>query len=347
MSALAFELTSALEASEPPEARGVSRDGVRLMVLSRATEEIVHTRFGDLPRHLRPGDLLVINTSATLPAAVPASREDGAAIEVRFASRVRPPAADRHVVELRGAEGEQLPLGSGGRAGEQIKLPGPARLELLAPYAAPARLWLAKASLEAGLHDYLMTHGRPIRYGYVPRRWPLSTYQTVYATDPGSAEMPSAGRPFTPELLTRLVAGGVLIAPVTLHCGVSSPERDEPPCPEQYAVPVPTARLVNAVRAWGGRIVAVGTTVVRALESAVASDGTVHAAAGWTDLVVSADQPPKAIDGLITGWHEPGASHLQMLEAIAGESLIERCYATALADGYLWHEFGDSHLILP
>jgi S-adenosylmethionine:tRNA ribosyltransferase-isomerase len=192
-----------------------------------------------------------------------------------------------------------------------------------------------------------MAHGHPIRYGYVPGRWPLSTYQTVYATDPGSAEMPSAGRPFTPELLTRLAAGGVLIAPVTLHCGVSSPERDEPPYAEEYTVPAPTARLVNAVRAWGGRVVAVGTTVVRALESAVAPDGTVHAAGGWTELVISAEHPARAIDGLITGWHEPGASHLQMLEAIAGESLIERCYATALADGYLWHEFGDSHLILP
>jgi S-adenosylmethionine:tRNA ribosyltransferase-isomerase len=348
VSALAFELTPALEASEPPEARGLARDGVRLMVLRRATEEIVHTRFHDLPQQLRPGDLLVINTSATLPAALPASREDGTAIEVRFATRARPPAAaELHLVELRGAEGEQLPPGSGGRTGEQIKLHGPARLELLAPYVAPGRLWLAKPSLGAGLLDYLMAHGHPIRYGYVPGRWPLSTYQTVYATDPGSAEMPSAGRPFTPELLTRLAAGGVLIAPVTLHCGVSSPERDEPPYAEEYTVPAPTARLVNAVRAWGGRVVAVGTTVVRALESAVAPDGTVHAAGGWTELVISAEHPARAIDGLITGWHEPGASHLQMLEAIAGESLIERCYATALAAGYLWHEFGDSHLILP
>jgi S-adenosylmethionine:tRNA ribosyltransferase-isomerase len=134
---------------------------------------------------------------------------------------------------------------------------------------------------------------------------------------------------------------------VTLHCGVSSPERDEPPYPEERLVPAPTARLVNAVRAWGGRIIAVGTTVVRALESAVAADGTVRAASGWTDLVVTADRPPRVIDGLITGWHEPGASHLQMLEAIAGEALIQRCYASALAAGYLWHEFGDSHLILP
>ena len=352
MSALAFELTPRLEASEPPEARGLARDQVRLMVAGRATGEIVHAHFRELPRYLRPGDLLVINTSATLPAAVPARRADGAPIEVRFATRARPPAgSDRFVVELRGATGEPLP--GAGHAGEQIRLPNSAGLRLLAPYAAPGRLWLAHADLgrpkptaDDSLHAYLLNHGHPIRYGYVAHPWPLSAYQTVYATQPGSAEMPSAGRPFTHELLTRLVAGGTMVAPVTLHCGVSSPERDEPPSPEEYVVPEPTARLVNAVRAWGGRIVAVGTTVVRALESAVGPDGTVRAAAGWTDLVISADTLPRVVDGLITGWHEPGASHLQILEALAGEPLTQRCYASALAAGYLWHEFGDSHLIL-
>jgi S-adenosylmethionine:tRNA ribosyltransferase-isomerase len=201
--------------------------------------------------------------------------------------------------------------------------------------------------MNPGARTAICAHGHPIRYGYVHAPWPLSSYQSVYATVPGSAEMPSAGRPFTTELLTGLVAAGILIAPVTLHCGVSSPERDEAPYAEEYTVPAPTAALVNAARGWGGRIVAVGTTVVRALESAAAADGTVHAAAGWTDLVVSADSPPLVVDGLITGWHEPGASHLQMLEAIAGEALIERCYASAVDHAYLWHEFGDSHLIVP
>jgi S-adenosylmethionine:tRNA ribosyltransferase-isomerase len=354
LSALAFDLTPALEASEPPEARGLARDQVRLMVASRASGQIVHTHFSDLPQYLRPSDLLVINTSATLPAAVPARRADGAPVEVRFATRARPPAGpDLFVVELRGAKGEPLP--GAGHTDEQILLPDCARLRLLAPYAAPGRLWLAHTDLrrhngpttDDSLHGYLLNHGHPIRYHYVPQPWPLSAYQTVYGTTPGSAEMPSAGRPFTTELLTRLAAGGTMIAPVTLHCGVSSPERDEPPYPEEYVVPEPTARLVNAVRAWGGRILAVGTTVVRALESAVAADGTVRAAAGWTDLVVSADRLPAVVDGLITGWHEPGASHLQILEALAGDALVQRCYASALAAGYLWHEFGDSHLILP
>jgi S-adenosylmethionine:tRNA ribosyltransferase-isomerase len=285
---------------------------------------------------------------------VPAKRADGEPIEVRFATRARPPAGpDLFVVELRGARGEPLP--DAGRTDEQILLADSARLHLLAPYAAPGRLWLAHTDLPhhngvtAGdrLNSFLLNHGHPIRYRYVPQPWPLSAYQTVYATTPGSAEMPSAGRPFTNELLTRLAARGSMIAPVTLHCGVSSPERDEPPYPEEYVVPEPTARLVNAVRAWGGRILAVGTTVVRALESAVGPDGTVREAAGWTDLVVSAERLPAVVDGLITGWHEPGASHLQLLEAIAGDALIQRSYASALASGYLWHEFGDSHLILP
>jgi S-adenosylmethionine:tRNA ribosyltransferase-isomerase len=354
VSALAFALAPGLEASEPPEARGIARDEVRLMAVSRAGGAIVHTRFRDLPEHLRPGDLLVINNSATLPAAVPARHEDGSAIEVRFATRARPPAApDLFVIELRGGQGEPLP--GAGRAGEEIHLPASARLQLLAPYAGRGRLWLARASLRPhrartthdALHQYLLAHGHPIRYGYVPEPWPLSAYQTAWATKPGSAEMPSAGRPFTPELVSRLLAGGVLIAPITLHCGVSSPERNEPPYAEEFTVPVSTARLARAVRAWGGRIIAVGTTVVRALESTAAPDGTVRAADGWTDLVVSADRPPAVVDGLITGWHEPGASHLQMLEAIAGEALVERSYASALAAGYLWHEFGDSHLILP
>ena len=345
MTALAFELTRALEASEPPEARGLARDGVRLMVATRASKEIVHTRFRELPSYLRPGDLLVINNSATLPAAVPARRGDGSEIEVRFSTRAPQRSTDLFVVELRDAGGESP--AQAGRSGEQLQLAGGIQLELLGPYAASDRLWVAQARTGELLHPYLARHGRPIRYDYVKERWPLSAYQTAYATVPGSAEMPSAGRPFTPELLTRLAATGMLITPLTLHTGVSSPERHEPPYPEQYNVSQPTANLVNAVRSWGGRIIAVGTTVVRALESVAEPDGSVHPEAGWTNLVISADRGLRAVDGIITGWHEPLASHLQLLEAIAGEGLIRRCYSSAHAHGYLWHEFGDSHLILP
>jgi S-adenosylmethionine:tRNA ribosyltransferase-isomerase len=351
MSAEAFELPAAREAHEPPEARGLDRAAVRLMVTSRGTGEIGHRRFHDLPEVLSPGDVLVVNTSATLPAAVDAHRAGGAAVQVRFAGAAPRLPASWWVVELRAAGGA-TPL-RGVPAGERLTLPGGASTELVAPYAAGSRLWLARLELGSGdvaapdLPGYLARHGAPIRYAYVPAPWPLSDYQTAFATDPGSAEMPSAGRPFTPELVTRLVARGVLLAPVTLHTGVSSPERHEPPYPEAYAVPATTARLVNAARRWGGRIVAVGTTVARALETVAAADGTVTDGRGWTGLVIGPERGLRAVDGLITGWHEPQASHLQLVGAIAGGPLLDASYRAALEREYLWHEFGDSHLVLP
>jgi S-adenosylmethionine:tRNA ribosyltransferase-isomerase len=346
VTAPAFVLPRALEAHEPPEARGLARDEVRLMVATRSDGQIAHARVRDLPRFLAPGDLLVVNTSATLPAAVPARRADGTSLQVRFATTApHLSGGGWWVVELRSADGV-APFRAA-VPGEQLTLAGGAGVRIVAPYAAGMRLWLARVDADEPLHDYLARHGHPIRYGYVPASWPLEAYQAAYALTPGSAEMPSAGRPFTPELVTRLVAGGVYVAPVTLHTGVSSPERHEAPYPEEYVVPAATARLVNAVRGWGGRIVAVGTTVVRALETTAAPDGTVAAGEGWTDLVITPERGLWAIDGLMTGWHEPQASHLQMLEAVAGDRLLERCYRAALERGYLWHEFGDSHLVLP
>jgi S-adenosylmethionine:tRNA ribosyltransferase-isomerase len=359
VSALAFDLPAAVEAREPPEARGLQRDEVRLMVARRGDGAIAHARFRDLPSFLAPGDLLVVNDSATLPAAVDARLDDGTEVELHAATPAARPPADRArrrggagaapggdwwVVELRTAGGA-APLAAG--EGERVALAGGAVAQLVAPYAGGTRLWLARIDGDEPLLDVLRRHGRPIRYGYVPAPWPLETYQTVFARHPGSAEMPSAARPFTPGLVTRLVTAGVLIAPVTLHAGVSSPERHEPPHPERYAVPAATARLVNALRGWGGRVIAVGTTVVRALETVAAPGGTVAPGAGWTGIVVTAERGLRAVDGLLTGWHEPQASHLRLLEAAAGDELLARCYREALAGGYLWHEFGDSHLIVP
>jgi S-adenosylmethionine:tRNA ribosyltransferase-isomerase len=344
MSALAFELPTALQASAPAEARGLARDGVRLLVADAGGAQISHARFYELPAFLAAGDLLVINVSATLAAAVNGRRRDGAAVRVHFATRAPELDARWRVVELRSSDGASP---ARGRAGETIELGGAGEeLELVAPYASGSRLMLAQWHGEGAVEDLLGRCGRPIRYGYVEHEWPLSAYQNVYATVPGSAEMPSAGRPFTPELITSLIAGGVQIAPITLHTGVSSPERHEPPFPEQYEVPASTARLVNATHRAGGRVIAVGTTVVRALESAARPDGSVTAAAGWTGLVIDSVRGVRTVDGLITGWHEPQASHLQMLAAIAGQELLERSYRSALAAGYLWHEFGDSHLVL-
>jgi S-adenosylmethionine:tRNA ribosyltransferase-isomerase len=346
--ALAFELPHALEATEPPEARGSARDAVRLMVAEAREDHITHAAFTELPEFLAAGDLVVVNVSQTLPAAVAATRSDATPVRVHFATRA-PKLDDRwRVVELRSADGANP---ARGRAGETITLPAaepghPRTLTLVAPYASGSRLMLARLDGPGTVEDLLRHHGEPIRYGYVCHPWPLAAYQNVYARIPGSAEMPSAGRPLTHRLISELMTRGIAVAPITLHTGVSSPERHEPPFPEEYEVPAATARLVNLTRATGGRVIAVGTTVVRALETMAGPDGSVAAGAGWTGLVIDPDRGVHAVDGLITGWHEPEASHLRMLAALAGEPFLERCYRAALDDGYLWHEFGDSHLIL-
>ncbi len=344
MSAYAFALPEVLEAREPPEERGLARDQVRLLVARRGTESIDHERFDRLDQLLSPGDLLVVNVSATVPAAIGARRKDGEPVRLHFAMPAPQLADGWWIVELRTRDGSG-PLRAG--APEQLELDGGASVELVAPYASGARLSLARFGGPGSVLDHLHLHGQPIRYGYVPARWPLGAYQNVYARTPGSAEMASAGRPFSHRLITRLAARGILIAPITLHAGVSSPERHEPPLPERFEVPAETARLIGAVHGWGGRVVAVGTTVVRALESVAGPDGSIEAGNGWTSLVITPQRGLWLVDGLITGWHEPEASHLDMLEASAGNSLLGRSYEAALEAGYLWHEFGDSHLVLP
>lgn len=349
---LDFDLPPELEAGAPPEARGLARDEIRLLVSYAAAGRVVHTRFRAIGDFLRAGDLLVINTSGTLPAALAATRADGAALELHLSTHLP---ADLWLVEAR------LPGGKGTSAfrdvvaSETLRLPAGGVATLHVPYSqdhatapiAPPRLWVATLRLPRPLDEYLARHGSPIRYGYVKGEWPIGYYQTVYATEPGSAEMPSAGRAFTPELLTRLVARGVQIAPLLLHTGVASLEEHEPPYEEPYRVPLETARLVNAARAAGRRVVAVGTTVVRALETVTDAEGTVHPGEGWTRLVVTPARGVRAIDALLTGLHEPRASHLAMLEALAGREHLRLAYAEALRGGYLWHEFGDLHLLLP
>jgi S-adenosylmethionine:tRNA-ribosyltransferase-isomerase (queuine synthetase) len=333
-----FTLPAELEAHDPPEARGLARDGVRMLVSRTSSGEISHHGFGDLPGLLLPGDLLVVNTTATLPAQVRAA----GGLAVHF-SGPRPDGS--WLVELRQVIDKISRPNGAGSPGQLISLPGGAVLTLEG--RATARLWQARLSV--AVVPYLLRYGIPVRYSYVPREWPLPAYQTAFAREPGSAEMPSASRPFTPSVVTRLVAGGVLIAPLTLHCGVSSLEADEDPYPEPFDVPPATADLVNHVRARGGRVIAGGTTVVRALETAAlgAPDGRVAGAAGWTSHVVTPETGVSVVDGLLTGLHEPRSSHLRMLAAFAGPGLLTRCYRAAIGAGYLWHEFGDVHLLLP
>jgi S-adenosylmethionine:tRNA ribosyltransferase-isomerase len=341
---LDFELPPELEASEPPEARGLARDEVRLMVSYRDGDRIAHATFRDLPDFLAPGDVLVVNTSGTMNAAVPAARADGAPLELRLSTRLP---GGIWTVELRRPVADATEPFSGALAGETLDLPEGATVTVHAPYAASSRLWVATLDVRGPIDEYLDRNGRPIRYRYVRDGWPASYYQTVYATDTGSAEMPSAGRAFTPELITQLVARGVQVAPLLLHTGVASLEGDEPPYEEYYRVPPETARLVNAAHEMGRRVMAVGTTVVRALETVTDTDGLTHPGEGWTGVVISPERGIRAVDAMLTGLHEPRSSHLDMLEALADRRHLERAYAEAIEEGYLWHEFGDLHLILP
>ncbi|WP_424528449.1 S-adenosylmethionine:tRNA ribosyltransferase-isomerase [Sphaerisporangium viridialbum] len=330
---IAFDLPRVREAHEPPEARGLARDAVRLMVTGTDAGSVTHHTFTDLPDLLRPGDVLVVNDSATLPAAVPLDR-----LAVHFSTERQD---GSWLVELRRRSGSATGPYAGGEPGEWLPLPGGATLRLLE--RETPRLW--RATVDRDVPSYLREYGLPIRYSYVERDWPLSAYQTVFGVRPGSAEMPSAGRPFSHELVTALVSRGIVVAPITLHTGVASPEKDEPPYAERFAVSPQTARLVNQAE---GRVIAVGTTVVRALETAVLSGtGEVRAAEGWTSHIVTPAVGVHAVDGLITGLHEPRSSHLMMLSAIAGEELLSRSYEEALREGYLWHEFGDLHMITP
>lgn len=341
-----FDRPAGSDAVEPPEVRGIARDAVKLLVAQPGGVD--HARFADLGNYLLPGDLLVVNNSATLPAAVD-GRRGGRPVTVHFSmARVE----NAWVVEVRPAAGAvERPTP---RPGERIELPGGAAVVIGSSYPQPgvedARLWTARVIIEGptgGVVPYLAKHGRPIRYSYVPRHWPLPYYQTVFARHAGSSEMPSAARPFSVDLVTALISAGIAIAPITLHAGVSSAEAGEPPAPEPFGVPAATARMVNATRAGGGRVVAVGTTATRALESAADAEGLVRQAVGWTDLVLGSSRPCRVVDGLITGWHDVGASHLLLLEAVAGPDLVAKAYREAVECGYLWHEFGDSALLLP
>ena len=347
---VAFPAPDETTAPAPAEWRGHARDEVRLLVAGRSG--IVHTHFRGITEHLEPGDLLVVNDSATEARELDATLPGRGPIVLHLAQRLRDGA---WAVELRTAPDARRAVLDADES--DVVTAGRLRLTLTAPYPGGAssptghgnRLWRATVTgdVRAEIHD----NGRPIAYGYLDRRYPLAAYQSVFGVRPGSAEMPSAARPFTTDLVTALVARGIQIAPVTLHTGVSSQEAGEAPGPEWFEVTPTTARIVRETKLAGGRVVAVGTTVTRALESAAVRRGrgrpTVQPARGWTDRVVTPQHPPVVVDGLVTGWHDPNASHLLLVEAVAGRSLAQRAYDEAVAAGYLWHEFGDAALLLP
>jgi S-adenosylmethionine:tRNA ribosyltransferase-isomerase len=311
-------------------------------MVSTGTEAPVHSRFGALASHLRAGDLLVVNTSATVAAAVDGWLPSGRSVAVHVSGQLPGGLWLVEVRRLAGGSTEPLVVTDPGI----VALAGGGSVVLLAPFADSQRLWFARFEVTGTVAEHLEAYGRAIRYRYVGRDWPLDAYQSVFSTEPGSAEMPSAARPFTPEVVTDLVRRGVTITSLVLHTGVSSLEGHEAPYPEHYRVPPTTARLVNAAHGAGERVIAVGTTVVRALETVTDDTGTTHPGEGWTEEVITPERGVRAVDGLLTGWHEPEASHLAMLEAVAGHRPLALAYREAYAEGYLWHEFGDSHLLV-
>ena len=336
---LLFDRPEELQATAPAESRGRDRSDVRLLVST--PDGHVHAAFRDLPRFLRGGDLVVVNDSATFGASLHAHGEAGRFllnVSTRYSPKV-------WLVEPRWATDRPGPLplrpGDHARACDQD-------VRFIAPFPKAERLWF----VEGDLAGAMTRCGEPIRYGYVDRAQPLSAYQSIFATAPGSAEMPSAARPFTPAIVDALRDAGVGIATIRLHTGVSSIEVSEPDVedhpipPEPFRVPAATADAVNATGEAGGRVIAIGTTVVRALESAW-HNGEVRATQGFTRVVIHPERGVRVVDGLLTGFHDPGASHLAMLYAVAGKDLVRAGYAEAVRNGYLWHEFGDSHLLLP
>jgi S-adenosylmethionine:tRNA ribosyltransferase-isomerase len=337
---LVFDRPLELQAASPPEARGLPRDEVRLLVSTPSGH--THARFCDLPTFLRRGDLLVVNRSATIPASLPAHGPVGS-FTLNLSTHY---GRNLWLAEPRWSASQPGPLPL--QSGALLTIAGiPARL--IAPYPGLPALWFVQAQedLQAGMSCC----GQPIRYGYTDREFPLDAYQTIFAAHPGSAEMPSAGRPFSHRLLKALRAKGVEIAGLVLHTGVSSQEveadeaEEQPLYPEPFCIPRTTARAVNAARKRGSRVIAVGTTVVRALESAWDGE-SIQPVSGFTRVYVHPKRGIHTIDGLITGLHDPLTSHLALLYALAGQDLIREAYAEAIRAGYLWHEFGDSHLIL-
>jgi len=331
-------LPAELRAHLPAELRGLRRDGVRLMVIDRAARTIRHSRFTELGTFLNAGDLLVLNRSRTIPAAIPAGRESGDAVQLRVCVRH---ADEWHVLCLQPVPPHaNVAL----RTGERLQVDSVPTV-VRGRRADLPLLWRIDA-LPNGL-ERILASGEPIRYSYVPEPVPLLYYQTVYATEPGSAETPSAGRSFSWELLLALRRSGIELADILLHTGLSSLQDDavdaeHPLFEEWFVVGSDAVDAVNRAR----RVIAVGTTVVRALETAVGDDRRIHPIQGWTRLRLGARSPLRAVDALLTGFHEPQAGHFDLLRAFLDEPLLERAYREAIDARYLWHEFGDLCLIL-
>ena len=344
-----FHLPKKLKCAIPTEIRGLGRDEVRLMISDRKTDEIHHAQFRDIGSYLQEGDVLVVNTSATLPAALDIQLPNGEVGRMHLSTRKN---ELEWVVEIRSVDGNATHRFKGISEGDKFELPNGGKVVIQQPFYRDNHhenhlyLWQAKFDLPMPMEEYLMQFGKPIRYDRLAANYPLAFYQTVFSNTMGSAEMPSAGRAFTPELVAELIIKGVQFAPVLLHTGVSSLENNEQPYPEYFKITDTAASLINLAKQENRRIIAVGTTAVRAIESATNREGRIEATEGWTNLFITPERGMKMATGLLTGFHEPSASHLLMLGALAKHSHLQLCYDEAITERYHWHEFGDLHLIL-
>lgn len=308
---------------------------------------------GDLARLLRPGDLLVVNDAATLPSSLAGTTESNEPVEVRLAGEAED-GTWRAILFGAGdwrARTEDRPEPPSVRAGAVIRFDGLSATVESVDAASRRLVRLRFAASGASLWRALYRAGRPVQYSYL--RGPLALWhvQTAYAARPWAVEAPSAGFALTWELLLELRRRGVTVARITHAAGLSS-TGDEAldarlPLAERFEVPAETVRAVDETRANGGRVIAVGTTVARALESAAeAGDGRLVPLSGTTELLLGPERHPRVVDGLITGVHEAATSHYTLLESFAPRALLDRAHAFAARERYLGHEFGDTVLVL-
>jgi S-adenosylmethionine:tRNA ribosyltransferase-isomerase len=340
---------------KPAPATRSDRDQTRLLVIDPEQRTSEATRITELPRFLREGDLVVLNDAATLPASLQARDELARAIEVRLlgpargslfsavlfgAGDYRTRTEDRPAPPL-------LEVGARLRFGSRLQAQVESRSQL------SARLVELRFNLEdQALWIELYACGKPIQYAYQAEPIALWSVQTVYAARPWAAEMPSAGRPLSFNTLLALKRGGVQLATLTHATGLSStgdPAIDQAlPLPERYDIPDETVRAVTRARSAGRRVIAVGTSVVRALESAaISGKGRVNVGEAVSRLRIDARFRPQIVAGLLSGVHSPEESHYDLLSAFANTAILDASHARAIELGFLSHEFGDACLILP
>lgn len=341
-----FELPEQLACPEPTEQRNIKRDEVRLLVTT-GNGSVEHTSFDQIDRYLQGGDVLVVNTSATRASALPVLLPHNRTGVIHVSTKIN---SHKWLIEIRAILDNKTICWKEGQQGMVFQLPDKATFTLQNRFYKDGELldlWAAEFESKQTLETYLEKHARPIQYNKLNKQYPLSYYQTSFSFHPGSAEMPSAGRAFTPELIETLLKKGIVFAPVLLHTGVSSLEENESPYPEYMEIDPLSAAIINTAKGQGRRVVAVGTTMVRAVESATNEEGIIVPYRGNTDLFIDDSYSMKIVDALLTGFHEPKASHLNMLQAIAGFEHMDRAYRVAIEANYFWHQFGDLHLILP